>query len=179
MNATQNGQNYMKGISGSPGICIGKAYLVDTEGINIIKRYSVSDTVAQKEIARFKQAVTKAKNDYAKMLQSIDKDLDDNLNILEAHMALFKDKMLYGRTIDTISKEKINAEWALRIVSRQLKTMFKEIEDPYLKARGQDIEQVADKIMICLASVNDRKTDNKTDKKISDINKRVDRKSVV
>jgi phosphoenolpyruvate-protein phosphotransferase (PTS system enzyme I) len=169
MNTTQNGQIFMKGISGSPGICIGKAYLVDKGGIKLIRMFPVSDELVPKELARFKQAVTKAKNDYAIMLKSIDKDLNDNLNILETHMVLFKDKMLYGKTIETISKEKINAEWALRMVTQQLKTMFKQIEDPYLKARAHDIDQVADKIMICLASTNDKKIN----KKISDINKRV------
>ena len=169
MNTTQNGQIVMKGISGSPGICIGKAYLVDKGAIKLINRYPVSEDLVPKEIARFKQAVTKAKNDYANMLKSIDKDLNGNLDILETHMVLFKDKMLYGKTIETISKEKINAEWALRMVIQQLKSMFKQIEDPYLKARAHDIDQVADKIMISLASTNNKKRNNK----ISDINKRV------
>ena len=169
MNTTQNGQIVMKGISGSPGICIGKAYLVDKGAIKLINRYPVSEDLVPKEIARFKQAVTKAKNDYANMLKSIDKDLNGNLDILETHMVLFKDKMLFGKTIETISKEKINAEWALRMVIQQLKSMFKQIEDPYLKARAHDIDQVADKIMISLASTNNKKRNNK----ISDINKRV------
>jgi len=78
---------------------------------------------------------------------------------------LFKDKMLYGKTIDTISNEKINAEWALRRVSRKVKAMFKEIDDKYLQARVNDIVQVSDKIMSYLVGAQDIK--------ISDINKRV------
>jgi len=165
MNISKSGQITIKGISGSPGICIGKAYIVDREGVNLIKRYPVSDTLVAKEIDRFKQAVLKAKNDHAKVIDSLDKDLGENLNILETHMVLFKDKMLYGKTIDTISEEKINAEWALRKVSREVKTMFEQIDDVYLQGRVNDIVQVTDKIMSYLVGAQDIK--------ISDINKRV------
>lgn len=165
MNSSVSGQISIRGISGSPGICIGKAYLVDKEGVNLIKRYPVSDARISKEIDRFKQAVSKAKNDYAKIIESIDKTIEDNLDILETHMALFEDKMLYGKTIEAISADKINAEWALRKVSRRAKDMFQQIDDPYLKARVNDIDQVTDKIMSSLFGAED--------KKISDINKRV------
>lgn len=165
MNTSGSGQISIKGISGSPGICIGKAYLVDKEGVNLIKRYPISDAQIPNEIDRFKQAVSKAKIDYAKIIESIDKTIEDNLDILETHMVLFEDKMLYGRTIDTIATDKINAEWALRKVSRKAKDMFQQIDDPYLKARVNDIDQVMDKIMSNLIGAQD--------KKISDINKRV------
>lgn len=158
-------QTVLRGISGSPGICIGKAYIVDREGVNIIKRYPINSQDVPKEIDRFKQAVSKAKNDHAKVIDSLDDDLSENLNILETHMVLFKDKMLYGKTIDTISKDQINAEWALRKVSRKVKSMFEQIDDQYLKARVNDIVQVADKIMSYLVGAQDIK--------IADINKRV------
>ncbi|MCK5837525.1 MAG: phosphoenolpyruvate--protein phosphotransferase, partial [Desulfobacula sp.] len=165
MNISTSRQITIKGISGSPGICIGKAYVVDREGVNLTKRYPISDALVPKEIDRFKQAVLKAKNNHAKVIESLEDDIGENLNILETHMVLFKDKMLYGKTIDTITQEKINAEWALRKVSRKVKAMFQQIDDQYLQARVNDIVQVSDKIMSYLVGAEDIK--------ISDINKRV------
>ena len=165
MNKTRPGQMTIRGISGSPGICIGKAYVVDREGVNLIKRYPVSEAMVPAEIDRFKNAVIKAKNDHAMVIKSLDHDLSENLNILETHMVLFKDKMLYGKTIETISRDKINAEWALRRVSRKVKAIFQQIDDQYLKDRVNDIVQVSDKIMSHLVGAQDIK--------ISDINKRV------
>jgi phosphotransferase system enzyme I (PtsI) len=165
MNKTRPGQMIIRGISGSPGICIGKAYIVDREGVNLIERYPLAENMVTREIDRFKNAVTKAKNDHAKVIESLDDDLGENLNILETHMVLFKDKMLYGKTIETISRDKINAEWALRRVSRQVKAMFQQIDDQYLKDRVNDIVQVSDKIMAHLVGAQDIK--------ISDIKKRV------
>ncbi len=165
MTSSNPAQITIRGIGGSPGICIGKAYLVDKEGVNLIKRYPISDARIQKEIDRFKQAVSRAEKEYALVIASLDKDMEDNLDILETHIVLFKDKMLYGKTIETISNDKINAEWALRKVSRQAKAMFQKIDDPYLQARANDIDQVADKIMACLVGAQDIR--------IADINKRV------
>ena len=165
MNRDKPREMILKGISGSPGICIGKAYVVDREGVNIIERYPVSEAMVPQEIDRFKNAVAKAKNEHARIIQALDKDVSETLNILETHMALFKDKMLYGKTIDTIQKERINAEWALRKVSRQVKLMFQQVDDQYLKSRANDIVQVSDKIMSYLLGARDIK--------IADINKRV------
>jgi phosphotransferase system enzyme I (PtsI) len=165
MTQTKPREQVLKGISGSPGICIGKAYVVDREGVNIIERYAISKAMLPKEVDRFKNAVAKAKKEHAKVIKALDKDVSGTLNILETHMALFKDKMLYGRTIETIQTEQINAEWALRKVSRQIRLMFQQVDDPYLQSRVNDIVQVSDKIMSNLVGARDIK--------IADINKRV------
>jgi len=60
----------LKGISGSPGICIGKAYLVDKEGVDVIEKYSITEDKVPKEINRFKSAVTKARNELADIIMS-------------------------------------------------------------------------------------------------------------
>ncbi len=165
MNQVKPREMVLKGISGSPGICIGKAYMVDREGVNIIERYPVSSSMVPREIDRFKSAVANAKKEHARIIEALDEDVSETLNILETHMALFKDKMLYGKTIDTIQTEQINAEWALRKVARKVKLMFQQVDDQYLKARVNDIVQVSDKIMSYLLGARDIK--------IGDITKRV------
>ena len=53
----------LKGINASPGICIGKAYLVDKEGVDIVARYYIAEKKLQGEIKRFKAAVKKARDE--------------------------------------------------------------------------------------------------------------------
>ncbi|MBF0389231.1 MAG: phosphoenolpyruvate--protein phosphotransferase [Desulfamplus sp.] len=155
----------IKGIGASPGICIGKAYIVDREGVNLIKRYPILEAEIPFEINRFKNAVKRASDEHAYIIDSLNSYLSDQLDILEAHLALFKDKMLYQKTIDTIKTDKINAEWALKKVVRQVKLMFMKVSDPYLKSRVTDIVQVSEQVMRNLIGAQDIK--------ISDINKRV------
>jgi len=135
------------GIGASPGICIGKAYIVDTEGVNIVKRYRIDDNDLVNEINRFKTAVKKAGTEFQALIDSSKEKFNGHTLILETHQALLKDKMLFGRTIETIEKEQINAEWALKKVAGKLKTMFRQMDDPYLQERAVDVTQVAEWIL--------------------------------
>ena len=165
MSEENSRQIIMHGINASPGICIGKAYIVDREGVDIIKRYFISQNRVPAEINRFKTAVKKAKEEHAAIIKSLNGDFGSQLDILETHMILFKDKMLYGKTLEIIKKDGINAEWALKKVSRQVRTMFQTLDDPYLQSRIADIVQVSEQVMRHLVGAQDIK--------ISDINKRV------
>ncbi len=138
----------LNGISASPGICIGKAYLVDKEGvINVVEKYFITETDLQDEINRFKTAVKNAKNELNKIIENTTEELRQHAYIFETHMALLNDKMLYGKTIDTIKKELVNAEWALKKVVSNVKSMFQNMSDPYLRERAADIIHVSDRIM--------------------------------
>jgi phosphotransferase system enzyme I (PtsI) len=137
----------LTGIGASPGICIGKAYLVGKEGVDVINKYFISKKKLQGEINRFKTAVKKAKDDLRSIIESTPKELKDHASILEMHIVLLNDKMLYDQTIETIQSEHVNAEWALKIVVSQVKSMFQKMEDEYLKGRALDVVQVHDRIM--------------------------------
>ncbi len=135
------------GIGGSPGICIGKAYLVDKEGVEVAPKYAIIQKNLTAEKKRFKAAVKKASDELNQIINDTPEELREHARILETHIVLLKDKMLYGRTIDIIDKERINAEWALKKVVSMIKPMFEGMNDPYLRDRVEDIRHVSDRIM--------------------------------
>jgi len=155
----------LHGIKGSQGICIGMAYLVDREGVDVVERYHIDKQNVKDEINRFKEGVKKAKNELSGIIQDIPEDLRQHAYILETHLLLHKDKMLYGKTIELIESELINSEWALKKASAAARSVFKNISDPYLQARAADIEHVTDRILRHLMGARDVD--------ISGINKRV------
>jgi len=136
----------LKGINASPGICIGKAYIVDSEGVEVVSKYRIPEKDLANEIKRFKSAVNKARDELYKIIEKSPEELQ-HAHILETHIALLKDKMLYGRTIETIKQEGVNAEWALKKIVSNLIDIFQNMTDPYLKERSADVVQVADGIM--------------------------------
>ncbi len=155
----------IEGIGSAPGICIGKAYLVDREGVDVVEKYFISEKNLDCEIKRFKAAVKNVKNELCAIIENTPEELRQNAYILETHKVLLKDKMLYGKTIEIIKKERVNAEWALKKVVSSLKSMFKNMSDPYLKERSADIVQVSDRIMRNLVGAEPMN--------IADIDKRV------
>ena len=46
---TNEGEMQLHGIGGSPGICIGKAYLVGKEGVDVVEKYFISEENLKKE----------------------------------------------------------------------------------------------------------------------------------
>jgi phosphotransferase system enzyme I (PtsI) len=142
----------LKGITASPGICIGKAYLVDKEGVDVIKKYYLKGKKIQGEINRFKTAVKKAEDEIRTLIENSPKELQQ-AHILETHLALLNDKMLYGKTIEIIEKEGVNAEWALKKVTSNLNSIFENMIDSYLKERALDVAHVSDSIMHNLVGV--------------------------
>jgi phosphotransferase system enzyme I (PtsI) len=165
MTDTGSREIILNGINASPGICIGKAYLVDIEGVDVVKKYFICEDDVQDEIKRFKSAVNKAKQQMLAIITNAPEELRDHTYILETHKALLKDKMLYGKTIEIIKNEKVNVEWALKKVVSTVKSMFKNMSDSYLKERAADIVYVSDRIM--------RNLLGEETEKISDIAKRV------
>jgi phosphotransferase system enzyme I (PtsI) len=163
--SNQSEEKRLPGISGVPGICIGKVYLVDSEGVDVIKKYHINEDLIKDETARFKTAVYNAKNELKEVIKNTPAALGEHVQILETHLLLFKDKMLYQKTIDTIEDNLLNAEWALKTVVDETKKIFKNIEDEYLKSRGADIVHVADRIMMNLTGA--------VEVNIADIRKRV------
>jgi len=137
----------LKGIGGSPGICIGKAYLVDKEGVDVVKKYVIREESRSAEVGRFKTAVKKAREALRRIIDKTPEELRQHTQILETHMLLLEDKMLYDRTIDVIEKERVNAEWALKKVVSIVKPIFENMSDDYLKQRAEDITHVSDRIM--------------------------------
>jgi phosphotransferase system enzyme I (PtsI) len=142
----------LKGITASPGICIGKAYLVDKGGVDVVKKYYLRGKKIQGEINRFKTAVKKAEDEIRNLIENSPKELQQ-AHILETHLALLNDKMLYGKTIEIIEKEGINAEWALKKVASNLNLIFQNMIDSYLKERALDVAHVSDSIMHNLVGV--------------------------
>ena len=147
MNVSDTRELKLYGIGASDGISIGQAYLVDKKGVDVIKRYVIQERTLANEIKRFKTAVSKSNCELRAVIEASPEELRQHANIYETHIALLKDKMLYGRTIAYIEKERVNAEWALKKVIANIKLIFQNMDDSYLRERIVDIEHVSELIL--------------------------------
>jgi len=133
----------LQGVAGSPGIAIGKAYLVQQEDVDVVEKRFVSPENIPAEVKRFKEAVKKARKQLKRIIDDVPKEFRDHIYILDAHMMLLKDKMLYRGAIEHIESENVNAEWALKMAVDEVKSIFKKMSDPYFRERGSDIAHVS------------------------------------
>ncbi|NNL43364.1 MAG: phosphoenolpyruvate--protein phosphotransferase, partial [Desulfobacterales bacterium] len=137
----------LHGMSASPGISIGKAYLVDKEGVDVVEKYLIKEKQIKNETNRFKAAVKKSKDELDSIIDDTPEELKQHASILETQKVLLKDKLLFGKTLEIIKNEQVNAEWALKKAVSNIKLMFRNLPDSYLKERVEDIGHASDLII--------------------------------
>src|SRR3972149_4733755 len=139
----------LKGIGVSPGINIGRAYLVDGGSLETPAYCYLDTTYISSEVKRFKNAVQESKDQLMKIRNRLLKDGKgkEHIRIIDAHLIMLEDKMLIDDTIKIIKKEKVNAEWAIKMVMREIREFFDSIDDEYIRERGSDIDHICDRVL--------------------------------
>jgi phosphotransferase system enzyme I (PtsI) len=137
---------FIQGIGASPGIIIGKAYLVERSKVRLPQKRIQPDQV-EEEVKRFLKAIQESRNQLMEIKEKIlDLEVRRHSFILDVHLMILDDQMLIQDTVDTIRKKKVNAEWALDLTLEKLDTAFEAIEDEYLRERRSDLHYVSTRI---------------------------------
>ena len=135
------------GIGASPGIVIGRVYLLDRRKV-VVAGQRIEDVDVKSEIARFKKAVEVSKGQLEDIRKRYTRDLGKSHRyILDTHIMLLEDKMLLDGTTKRIKDGRINSEGALRETIDAIAKKFDAIEDEYLRERRHDVEQVAERVL--------------------------------
>jgi len=147
----QNRANYnqkrLRGSGVSEGIAYAKVFLLERERITIPYRIIPEERV-EEEVERFKAAQERARAELRQIKESVmERDSREPAFIIDAHIMILEDELLVDGTIEIIRGEKINAEWALRRKVNELMSMFANMQDPYLKERGRDVQMVPERII--------------------------------
>ena len=141
----------IRGIGVSPGIAIGKAYLVKRGSILIPYYVLLGDEAIVEECGRFEMAVSKAENDLEKIKQTIPPDLKEHFRVLEAHQMMLRDRLLFDETLQMIRDEKLNAQWALARSLKKAHDLFGSLDDEYIRSRVADVDAVGERVLRNLA----------------------------
>lgn len=142
----------MKGLGVSPGIGIGKAFVMEKSSVDINKFY-INDV--KKEIERLRNAVELGKIQINELyLKTLNQVGEKEAQIFKSHEMMLEDDTFISETESKIENEKINAEYALKEVSLNYIKMFEKIEDEYLRQRSEDINDVMTRVINILLGKN-------------------------
>jgi len=134
-----------RGIGASPGVVAGPAFIFRTQwGTSIPVS---SDLNPEQETLRLHKALTEASRD----LKNLEKELMKKLSkkesdIFTAHRMILKDRSFRQKLTKEIRKKR-SAEEAVMNVMNEYVTTFSKIEDPYLKERASDVEDLANRLL--------------------------------
>lgn len=136
-----------KGIAASPGIAIGRAYVLKKEEFSILE-YKINKEEINNEIKRFKEAVKQAKYELERIRKKAKEKIGEKeAYIFQAHLYILEDPLLIDETEKKIRKEKLNAEASLEKTLQLLPTKFASVQAEIIRERFRDIEDVGRRIM--------------------------------
>jgi phosphoenolpyruvate-protein phosphotransferase (PTS system enzyme I) len=146
----------LKGIPASPGIAIGKAFVLPDDDLEV-KKITVSKEEVKQEIKRFKDAV---KFTYIALDEAENKVLHmlgkNHAKLIDAHKLILKDPLITQEVPQIIAKEKVNAEYALSKSLEKVSKSFEKIQDAFFRERRHDLFDVGKRLMRSLTKQENR-----------------------
>ena len=137
----------ISGIPAAPGVAIGKAFVLGSEALEVEKRI-ITESQIPKEIVRFEEALIKTRDEILDIQKKIAKEMGvRHAQIFNAHLLVLEDRTLIEGVMSRLKKEYICIEYAfLQVLNKYIKT-FSHIDDPYLRERLSDVEDVGRRIL--------------------------------
>ncbi|HEX9880374.1 MAG TPA: phosphoenolpyruvate--protein phosphotransferase, partial [Candidatus Binatia bacterium] len=146
----------LTGLSASPGFGHGTAYIMPArEDLTVVKRARAKSVA--KEIERFRSAASQAVEQVTALKQHMNELISEEAAaIFEVHRLILDDPALHGQIETRIRRERCNAEYAVSSVFLQHLRSITKIGDRYLKERGADVRDAAQRVLDNLSGTRGR-----------------------
>ena len=133
----------ISGIGISPGIAIGKVYLLLKKDIVVSKCPCANVAEEQKKLL---EARNKTKEQLLKIRETTAKKVsEEKAAIFDAHITLLEDEDLLEEVNNIIADDKVCAEYALSQGIEVYTKILSEVEDEYLRERAGDLVDISDR----------------------------------
>ncbi len=114
-------------------------------------RIELKENQIEGELQRFHAAVRLAKRQIKKIASQTKESARTNkTSILDAHLLILEDKSLSAKIADNIKLEKVNAEWAVKVVTENYIADYKSFTSTHLRERYIDLEDVSNRLLTVL-----------------------------
>lgn len=110
-------------------------------------RINLQDSQIERELRRFRAAVRLAKRQLTKLGSQRN---GTQTQIFETHQLILEDNALSAKIETIIGEQKVNAEWAVKLVAERYISIYKDIADDHLRERRIDLEDVTERLLNAL-----------------------------
>jgi phosphotransferase system enzyme I (PtsI) len=136
----------LQGLSVSPGLAVGRAVVIRFAGLPALRRAIGADDVAAEQ-RRLRRAAAEAAASFARHSQAVTGAIGSELKaILEAHGLIATDETYLGAVVERIRRDRVNAEWALAEVTRELAERLAAADSAAMREREADLADVGREI---------------------------------
>jgi len=141
-----------KGLPVSPGVAIGKAYVLD-EVLGRIEPQRLGETQVSQELVAFDQACAAALEELHGVTIKVSRQIGSKeADIFRSHQAILKDPALVAKVKQRIITQRVDARAALHDVLNEYTSLFARVTDEYIKERVVDIRDVIARLLSRLST---------------------------
>jgi phosphoenolpyruvate-protein phosphotransferase (PTS system enzyme I) len=136
-----------EGAGVSPGIARAKVHVVRDEFDEVV-RYRIAPSQVGDEIARFETALIQTRMQILQMQQRIAESIGaKDAAIFDAHLLVVEDRTLIDEVLRKLETDLCNVEWVFQEVATRYAETLNKIDDPYLRERALDIQDVTKRVI--------------------------------
>ena len=136
-----------EGAGVSPGIARGQIHVV-RDDFDDVARYRISPSQITDEIGRFEAALIQTRMQILEMQQRIAESIGaKDAAIFDAHLLVVEDRTLIDEVLRKLETDLCNVEWVFQEVATTYAETLNKIDDPYLRERALDIQDVTKRVI--------------------------------
>jgi phosphoenolpyruvate-protein phosphotransferase (PTS system enzyme I) len=136
-----------EGAGVSPGTAHGKIHVV-RDDLDDVPRYRIAPSQIGDEIGRFEAALIQTRMQILEMQQRIAESIGaKDAAIFDAHLLVVEDRTLIDEVLRKLETDLCNVEWIFQEVATRYAETLNKIDDPYLRERALDIQDVTKRVI--------------------------------
>jgi len=136
-----------RGAGVSPGLARAVIHVV-RDDLDDVVRYHIEPSQIGNEIARFEAALVQTRVQILEMQQKIAEAIGaKDAAIFDAHLLVVEDRTLIDEVLRRLETERCNVEWVFQEVASNYAETLSKIDDPYLRERAVDMQDVTRRIV--------------------------------
>jgi phosphoenolpyruvate-protein phosphotransferase (PTS system enzyme I) len=136
-----------EGAGVSPGMACAKIHVVRDDSDDV-PRYRIAPSQVPDEIGRFETALIQTRMQILEMQQRIAESIGaKDAAIFDAHLLVVEDRTLIDEVLRKLETDLCNVEWVFQEVATRYAETLNKIDDPYLRERALDIQDVTKRVI--------------------------------
>src|SRR5213082_3481418 len=136
-----------EGAGVSPGMACGRIHVV-RDDMDDVSRYRIAPSQVTDEIGRFEAGLIQTRMQILEMQQRIAESFGaKDAAIFDAHLLVVEDRTLIDEVLRKLETDLCNVEWVFQEVATRYAETLSKIDDPYLRERALDIQDVAKRVV--------------------------------
>ena len=138
----------VRGLPTARGFAIGPVYVYRGDGAIPVPEYALAEGGEAAEWARFNAALDVARRDLESVVEALNaRGGRTDAKIFECHLMLLDDPLFIAEVEKRVKVERLNAEAAVRRTADESRALFAKMNDPYLRERVRDIDDLERRVL--------------------------------